>query len=53
MAVPAFCWVIFSILWFKGVEIRIFFVMCIVCMPVFIVDAIDAMKGVPIELRQW
>ncbi len=52
MAVPAVCWVIFSILWFKGVEFRIFFVMCIVCMPVFIVDAIDAMKGVPIELRQ-
>ena len=52
MAVPAVCWVVFSILWFKGVEFRIFFVMCIVCAPVFIVDSLDAMKGVPIELRQ-
>jgi NitT/TauT family transport system permease protein len=52
MAVPAVCWVVFAILWFKGVEPRIFFVMCVVCMPVFIVDSLDAMKGVPRDLRQ-
>src|SRR5688572_13174744 len=42
MAVPAVCWVVFAILWFKDVELRIFFVMCIVCAPVFIVDSLDA-----------
>jgi NitT/TauT family transport system permease protein len=52
MAVPAVCWVVFAILWFKDVELRIFFVMCIVCAPVFIVDSLDAMKSVPMELRQ-
>jgi NitT/TauT family transport system permease protein len=52
MAVPAVCWVVFAILWFKGVEFRIFFVMCIVCAPVFIVDSLDAMKSVPMDLRQ-
>jgi NitT/TauT family transport system permease protein len=52
MAVPAVCWVVFSILWFKAVEFRIFFVMCIVCTPVFLVDSLDAMKGVPRDLRQ-
>lgn len=52
MAVPAVCWVIFAILWFKGVEFRIFFVMSIVCTPVFIIDSLDAMKGVPLDLRQ-
>jgi NitT/TauT family transport system permease protein len=52
MAVPAVCWVVFSILWFTEVEFRIFFVMCIVCMPVFIVDSLDAMKAVPQDLRQ-
>jgi NitT/TauT family transport system permease protein len=52
MAVPAVCWVVFSILWFKPVEFRIFFVMCIVCIPVFFVDSLDAMKAVPLELRQ-
>jgi ABC-type nitrate/sulfonate/bicarbonate transport system permease component len=52
MAVPAVCWVIFAILWFKGVELRIFFVMCITCTPVFIIDSLDAMKSVPLDLRQ-
>lgn len=52
MAVPAVCWVIFAILWFKGVELRIFFVMCITCTPVFIIDSLDGMKGVPLDLRQ-
>jgi NitT/TauT family transport system permease protein len=52
MAVPAVCWVVFSILWFRGVEFRIFFVMFISCAPVFAVDSLDAMKSVPNELRQ-
>lgn len=52
MAVPAVCWVVFSILWFKEVEFRIFFVMCVVCIPVFFVDCLDAMKAVPHDLRQ-
>lgn len=52
MAVPGVCWVMFSILWFQGVEFRIFFVMCIVCAPVFIIDTLDAMKSVPQDLRQ-
>jgi NitT/TauT family transport system permease protein len=52
MSVPAICWVVFSILWFKGVEFRIFFVMVVVAMPVFLVDTLDAMKGVPRDLEQ-
>jgi NitT/TauT family transport system permease protein len=51
MAVPAVCWVVFAILWFSGVEFRIFFVMCIVCAPVFTMDSLDAMKSVPRDLR--
>ena len=41
MAVPAVCWVVFAILWFKGVEPRIFFVMLITCAPVFTIDSLD------------
>ncbi len=52
MAVPAVCWVVFAILWFKGVEPRIYFVMLITCAPVFTIDSLDAMKSVPNELRQ-
>jgi NitT/TauT family transport system permease protein len=52
MSVPAICWVVFSILWFKGVELRIFFVMVVVAMPVFLVDTLDGMKAVPRDLEQ-
>ena len=52
MSVPAICWVVFSILWFKGVEARILFVMVVVSMPIFLVDTLDAMKGVSRDLDQ-
>lgn len=52
MAVPAVCWVVFAILWFKGVEPRIFFVMMITCTPVFIIDSLDAMKGIPFDIKE-
>lgn len=52
MAVPAVCWVVFSVLWFSGVEFRILFVLAVVCGPVFVVDILDGMKGVSIDLRE-
>ena len=51
MAIPVVCWVVFAILWFKGVEFRIFFVLFIVCGPVFVIDLLDGMRSVHIELR--
>jgi len=51
MAVPVVCWILFAVLWFKWVEFRIAFVLVVVCGPVFLVDALDAMKGVSKDLR--
>jgi ABC-type nitrate/sulfonate/bicarbonate transport system permease component len=51
MAVPVVCWILFSVLWFKWVEFRIAFVLIVVCAPVFLIDFLDGMKGVPLELR--
>lgn len=51
MAVPVVSWILFAVLWFRGVEFRIGFVLFAVCGPVFLVDALDAMRGVPRELR--
>jgi ABC-type nitrate/sulfonate/bicarbonate transport system permease component len=51
MAVPVVCWILFAVLWFKWVELRIGFVLVVTCAPVFIVDFLDAMKGVSKELR--
>ena len=52
MAVPVVCWILFAVLWFRGLEFRIGFVLVVVCGPVFLVDTLDAMRSVPRELRQ-
>lgn len=52
MAVPVVSWILFAVLWFKGVEFRIIFVLIVVCAPVFVVDTLDSMRDVPKELRQ-
>lgn len=51
MAVPVVCWILFAVLWFKWVELRIAFVLVVVCGPVFLVDTLDAMRGVSRDLR--
>ncbi|SDT57871.1 ABC transporter permease [Bradyrhizobium canariense] len=52
MAVPVVSWILFAILWFRGVEFRIAFVLVMVCAPVFAVDALDNMRDVSHELKQ-
>jgi len=51
MAVPVICWILFAVLWFKGVEFRIGFVLVVTCAPVFLIDALDGMRGVSKDLR--
>lgn len=51
MAVPVVSWILFAVLWFPGVEFRIAFVLVVVCGPVFLVDSLDAMRGVSRDLR--
>ena len=52
MAVPVVSWILFAVLWFRGVEFRIAFVLIAVCGPVFLVDLLDAMRGVSRDLRR-
>ena len=51
MAVPVVSWILFAVLWFRGVEFRIAFVLLAVCGPVFLIDSLDAMRGVSRDLR--
>lgn len=50
MAVPVVCWILFAVLWFRGTEARIAFVLVVVCAPIFLIDALDGMRGVG---REW
>jgi NitT/TauT family transport system permease protein len=52
MAIPVISWILFAVLWFKSVEFRICFVLVVTCGPIFLVDALDSMRGVSRDLRQ-
>ncbi len=51
MAVPVICWILFAVLWFRGVEFRIAFVLIAVCGPIFVVDLLDGMRAIRQELK--
>ena len=51
MAVPVLCWILFAVLWFKEREIRIAFILIVVCAPIFVIDVLDGMHGVSKDLR--
>jgi len=50
--VPGVCWIIFSILWFKGMETRIGFIVAIGTLPSFYYQAHDAVRGISLDLWQ-
>ncbi|MCK9913311.1 ABC transporter permease subunit [Microbacteriaceae bacterium K1510] len=50
-AVPVVSWILFAILWFRWVEVRIAFVLIMVCAPIFLITILDSMRGVPRDLR--
>ena len=51
MAVPVLCWILFAVLWFKMREVRIAFILIVVCAPIFVIDILDGMQGVRRDLR--
>ena len=51
MAVPVLCWILFAVLWFKVREVRIAFILVVVCAPIFVIDVLDSMHGVSKDLR--
>lgn len=51
MAVPVLCWILFAVLWFKDRELRIAFILVVVCAPIFVIDVLDGMHAVSRDLR--
>jgi NitT/TauT family transport system permease protein len=48
--VPALSWVVFAIIWFKGTEQRIFFIMVVTSLPAFAFQVLGALRAVPRDL---
>jgi NitT/TauT family transport system permease protein len=55
--VPAVCWIIFAILWFRDMEARIAFVVIVTTVPSFFYQARDGVRSISKELwdmvRSW
>jgi len=49
--IPSLSWVILAVIWFANVELRVFFVMLLVTMPGFALQAYDSYRSIPAELR--
>jgi ABC-type proline/glycine betaine transport system permease subunit len=47
--VPALSWVVFAIIWFHGIEFRIFFIMVVTSLPAFTFQVLDALRGMSKE----
>ena len=49
--IPALSWVVIAVIWFKSVELRIWFIMLIVTLPGFTLQLYDSYRAIPRELR--
>ena len=55
--IPAVCWIIFAVLWFRDMETRIAFVIVVTTVPSFFYQARDGVRAISAELwdmvRSW
>jgi ABC-type nitrate/sulfonate/bicarbonate transport system permease component len=50
--IPALSWVVFAIIWFHGVEPRIFFIMVMTTLPAFTFQVLAALQGMARDLTE-
>lgn len=48
--IPALSWVVFAIIWFKGIEPRIFFIMVVTALPAFSFQILGALRSMSRDL---
>ncbi len=50
--IPALSWVVIAIIWFKGIEFRIFFIMVMTTLPAFTFQLFDAYRSMSNDLYE-
>ena len=48
--IPALSWVVFAIIWFKGIEPRILFIMVVTALPAFTFQVLGSLRGISKDL---
>jgi ABC-type nitrate/sulfonate/bicarbonate transport system permease component len=50
--IPALSWVVFAIIWFHGIEFRIFFIMVMTTLPAFTFQVLGALRAMSKDLME-
>ncbi|MGH7121118.1 MAG: ABC transporter permease [Acetobacteraceae bacterium] len=50
--IPALSWVVISIIWFKGIEFRIFFIIVMTTLPAFTFQVLDSYRSMSKDLME-
>jgi ABC-type nitrate/sulfonate/bicarbonate transport system permease component len=50
--IPALSWVVFAIIWFHGIEFRIFFIMVLTTLPAFTFQVLGALRAMSKDLLE-
>lgn len=50
--IPALSWVVFAIIWFHGIEFRIFFIMVMTTLPAFAFQVLGALRAMSKDLME-
>jgi NitT/TauT family transport system permease protein len=50
--IPALSWIVFAVIWFTNVEVRIAFIVLMVTIPAFATQVDSAMRGISLDLIQ-
>lgn len=52
LAIPALSWILVAVLWFRGIELRIFFVVFVIALPFYVVSVYEGTKALDAELLE-
>lgn len=50
MGVPALSWILVAVIWFRQMEVRVFFVIFAIALPIMILNTLDGIKAIPKDL---
>ena len=50
MGVPALSLILVAAIWFRAAEVRVFFVIVVIAMPIMVLNTLDGIKGIQREL---
>lgn len=52
MGIPALSLILAAVIWFRGMELRVFFVIVAIALPIVVLNTLDGIKAIPHDLME-